>query len=150
MINLEKKSLPIKALKVYKIWATIFMSILSFVSGMIAVFDMNTAIISISIFMIIYVYTILYYCPKKYTNEKYFISDAKIYKEKGVFFKQQTEIMIDKIQCIKIITDPIQKFFELYTVIFYSSGYTEKIVLIDFAEAKNIERNFYKGEENEV
>lgn len=150
MIILKKKSLPIKALKVYKIWATIFMSILSFISGMIAVFDVNTAIISMVIFIIFYVYTILYYCQKRYMSEKYVISRFKIYKEKGVFFKQQTEIMSDKIQCVKIITGPVQKFFELYTVVFYSSGYKEKIALVGFSEAKSIEKFFYEGGKNEI
>lgn len=147
---MEKKSLPEKAIIVFKIWTTIIMSVLSFISGIVAAFNFYTAVIFMMLSAIWYYYVMFFYCRKKYENEYYSISSEKIYREKGVFFKRETEIFTDQIQCIKIITEPIPKLFDLYTVIFYTSGYNEKIALIDFQEAKNIKESLQVKIKDEI
>lgn len=150
VVVLEKKTLPTLAVIVLKIWATIVMSLLSFIGGMVAVFDFSAAIISMLLFLMLYLYMMLFYCEKRCSNERYIISEYKIYKEKGVFFKKEIEILTDNIQCIKIVKDPIQKIFGLYTVVFYSAGYKERIALIDYEEVKNIKKCLWGKKVNEI
>ncbi len=150
VVVLKKKTLPALAITVLKIWSTIIMSLLSFIGGMIAVFNFNAAVISMVLFLVLYGYMILFYCEKRCKEERYIISKDKIYREKGVFFKKETEMLTDNIQCIKIVEDPIQKTFGLYTVVFYSAGCKEKIALIDYEEVTNIKRCLWGKKVNEI
>ncbi len=147
---LSEVSLPTKAIKIWKVRATILMCILFFVCGGLFVFNPILPALIIALVVTIYVYIITIYCRKRYNSEKYYIGKNYILLKKGVFFKKEIKIYRSQVRQVRILQTPDQRLFGMSTLVFYLAGKSEKISQIELKDAITLQKKFYFGVENEV
>ncbi|MDQ5984225.1 MAG: hypothetical protein RUMPE_01265 [Eubacteriales bacterium SKADARSKE-1] len=145
-----KKLLPPKAIAVWRLRCTSFVCIASFIFGCIGVFNISFCVVLLLILFLSYMFVLLFYIPKRYSVQKYAINNKKIYIERGVYFKVNKSIPLNKIQCIEIKISPDEKVWGLCTIIFSAAGTKITISQIQHSKALQIKENLFLEGKNEI
>lgn len=110
------------AITVWKIRATFLMAIVSFICGAIAVFSIYLAIILFVVSFLIYIFLILFYFNLRFKCTEYMVDKCTVLINKGVFLKKCTSLFKSNIQFVEVIQSPIQRKFDICTVVFHMAG----------------------------
>ena len=114
------------------------MAIASFFCGAIAVFSVYLAMILFVFSSVFYTFLILYYFTLRFKYTEYTLSSYVMFINKGVFFKKYTSLFKDNIQFVEVIQSPLQKKFNLCTVIFYLAGKKCSVAQINYLDGQFI------------
>lgn len=82
-------------------------------------------------------FTAMIYLPVYFRNLNYFVSDDRIIKESGFYFKKKQIIRINKIQFTTAVSTPFSKLTGLNFIVLYAYGGMMTVMFLsdrDFAE----------------
>ena len=82
-------------------------------------------------------FTAIIYLPIYFKNLKYYVSNDRIIKESGFYFKKKQIIRIDKIQFTTSVSTPFSKLTGLNFIVLYAYGGMMTVMFLsdhDFAE----------------
>lgn len=136
----KKKSLPRKAILIWRIRTTLMMFLITFIFGAIAVFDKRISAFLIFINFLFYVYIFIFYCEDRYNSQSYYNDDKFLQLKKGVYLKKFITIFKDEVQYTKIVIYPDQRLFGLCTLYFFVAGERITISQIEREKALIIEK----------
>lgn len=139
-----------KNIIVLKIRISIIFSILSFLIGFVGIFNRILTYILFVLIIILYIFLIAYYSPENYKSKSYSISNDLIIINWGVFFRKSVSISLRKLQFIELIQTPVQKYFSLCSIVFYTSGSKATLSNIDVPIGNKIEDIFIRKINNEI
>lgn len=89
------------------------------------------------IFLAVGFFTAIIYLPIYFKNLNYYVSNDRIIKESGFYFKKKQIIRIDKIQFTTSVSTPFSKLTGLNFIVLYAYGGMMTVMFLsdhDFAE----------------
>lgn len=130
-MNITEYKLNLKSLTVWQIRITIVLIVLFFI--ITVTFDRNNILRPILNFSVVFVsaFYLLIYFPLKYRSYSFFITEDKIFVNRGVIIKSKKIIYNESIEYITEFTTPLDKILDLSIILIHTAGGT--IILPDIS-----------------
>lgn len=126
-----KCTLSKKAVFVWRARLTIILLGALFVCGGVSVFSLVFGIALTIFTLLAYVSIIVIYIPLLHESYKFTISDEKITINKGVILQKTYNLYTKKIQYIELAQSPLEKKYDLCTIVFHTAGANLSLQQID-------------------
>ena len=142
--NISKKSILI-----LRIRYSLFSALLTFSLGILGIINFGLYIRTLIIYLILFFFVLLIYCPMKYKCTLFSVSDEHIKISYGVMFSQNITLNINNIQYIELSQSIEERLLSVATLILYTAGGKIKIPHLSVKRALYIKKQLYRSVGNE-
>ncbi|MDR3179047.1 MAG: PH domain-containing protein [Oscillospiraceae bacterium] len=136
--SLKEKTLPEKSVLALRIKYSIFLFIVAFLCGSLAVFSGYLSIIVLLISLVVGLYVICFYAKRRSLSVSYSFDEKYFVISKGVYFCNNIQIRLSQVQYIDKITTLIQKMLGLCNLVFCMTGTKISLENISLEDAQQI------------
>lgn len=143
---LNKKTLPQRAVILWRVRVTLLLIAAAFLCGVFFVFSNIIALIFGIGTVAIYLVLMFLYFPYLYKSYVYGFSFQEIFIQKGVLFHKNIHIRMDRIQYCVLVQGPLQRLFGLASVLILTAGSQEYIRDIHVKNAEKLRKVLVQNE----
>ena len=127
-----------RSIWVWRIRASLLLSVLELMTGGLFVFYSITAFIVAVALLMVYFVLILFYLPSLYLNSMCYIKDDSVVVKKGVFTHKYSQIRFSDVQYCVISQGLIQKKYKVCSVCLMMAGSSEWVYELSLKDAYDI------------